>query len=30
MLKDDQPVAPNLAVAVGNPDRYIDRLTFRI
>ena len=30
MLKDDQPVAPDLAVAVGDADRYIDRLTFRI
>ena len=28
MLKDDQPVAPDLAVAVGDADRYIDRLTF--
>jgi hypothetical protein len=30
MLKDDQPVAPDLAIAVGDADRYIDRLTFLI
>jgi hypothetical protein len=30
MLEDDQPVAANLAIAVGDANRQIERLTFRI
>jgi hypothetical protein len=30
VLKDDQPVAPDLTVAIGDADRYIDRLTLLI
>ena len=30
MLVDDHPVAPDLAISVGDANRYIDRLTFSV